>query len=509
MKRASLLILAVCVLAAASWSTEDIPSRINRVERGLLPSILVKNGPVFSIGERMEHYNVPGVCIAVINNFEIEWAKGYGVTDVETNEPVTENTLFQAASISKPVTGTVALYLAERGVLDLDEDVNEKLVKWKVPENEFTRDEKVTLRRLLTHTAGLTVSGFPGYGEGEPVPTILQVLDGADPSNTPPIRVDMTPGSGYRYSGGGYTVLQLLIEDVTGRLLPDLAHELIFEKLGMEHSSFRKPLPESFAPLASTAHRQDGTPFRGHWYLSAGSACCGLWTTPADLAAYAIELQKSLRGESNKILSEDMTRQMLTPIAAGRVGLGMFLDDRDGAVYFTHSGGNDGFKCTLIASRDEGYGAAVMTNSDSGIRLIPEIMRSIAREYGWKNYLGEEYESFAALVESCRKRMVENPDDPEFSEGSLNGLGYELLGMEAFEQAIAIFTLNVERNPESANCYDSLAESYWKIGDTENAIAHYRKALEILERYPEANARYGNLRESIPRALDQLEGGQK
>ncbi len=508
MKKTIILSIAFIVISSVAWASETTRSNIERVEKGLRPSLLVANVPGWSIEERMAHYKVPGVSIAVIKDFELQWAKGYGVVDANTNHPVTERTLFQAASISKPIAATVALYLVQKGILDLDSDVNDKLESWKVPENEFTRNEKVTLRRLLSHTAGLTVSGFRGYSEGEPVPTILEVLDGIRPSNTPPIRVDIEPGTKFKYSGGGYTVLQLLVEDVTGAPFSETARELIFEPLGMAHSSFQKPLPQTLAPLVSSAHSKEGKPFKGHWYLSEGSICCGLLTTPTDLVKYAIEIQKSLRGESNKILSADMVETMLTSSGLGDAGLGLFLYSRDGAVYFQHGGGNEGFRCYLIAHRDEGYGAAIMTNADNGSSLMPEILRSIAREYDWKNYLPEEYESFDAVVEVHRKKAMESPNDPDVSEENLNRIGYELLAMEAYKQSIALFTLNTELYPKSANCYDSLAETYWKSGDIEKAITHFQEALEILEQYPEINKRYEHLKERIPKILEQLKGSE-
>ncbi len=484
---------------------ERLAVRIERIENSLTPSIRIKDGPVWNIHDRMEQLDVPGLAIAVFNNYEIEWVRAYGVTDAVAKTPVTDETLFQAASISKPVAAMVALHFVEKGVLDLDDDVNEKLRSWKVPENEFTRDEKVTIRRLLSHTAGLTVPGFRGYAEGEPVPNIFQVLDGKEPSNNDPIRVDLVPGSTYRYSGGGYTVLQLLLEDVTGRPLHELTYELVFEPLDMDHSTFRKPLPEALLAKTSSGHRADGSPLRGHWYLDTGSTCCGLWTTPADLACFAIEIQKSLRGESNKILSTDAAKMMVTPNPPGPVGMGMFVDDRNGTVYFAHSGGNTGFKCFLVASVDGRYGAAVMTNSDNGNAICREIVRSIAATYQWKNYLPEEFATVEDLISKYRDLKKKSPENPDISEGNLNRIGYEMLGAHEYETAIALLQLNVEFYPTSANVYDSLAEAFMTAGNKAKAVELYRKALEMLDEHTEENKRYERLRESIPKQLEKLE----
>ena len=495
---------AQSVKTTGSGASESLAARIERIENSLGPSIRIKGGRVRSIHELMEQFKVPGLAVAVINNYEIEWVKGYGVTDAVSKQPVTDETLFQAASISKPVAAVIALHLFEEGVLDLDSDVNEKLRSWKVPENEFTREEKVTVRRILSHTAGLTGSGFHGYAEGEAVPNILQVLDGKEPANNAPIRVDVVPGSMFRYSGGGYTVLQLLIEDVTGEPLHELAQKLVFEPLGMDHSSFQKPLPEALLAKTSSGHLLDGSPMTGHWFLDKGSTCCGLWTTPADLARFAIAIQKSLRGESNKSLTAETARLMVTPQPPSPVGLGMFVEQRDGAIYFQHSGGNPGFVCVLVAGAEGGKGAAVMTNSDNGGELCQQLVQAIAFEYQWSEHPIREYESIDDALDTFRKLKRDTPDDAEFSEGYLNRIGYEILRAQDYETAIALLRLNVEFYPKSANVYDSLAEGYMTGGNKEKAVEFYRKALATLDQYPEENKRNERLRESIPKQLEKL-----
>jgi CubicO group peptidase (beta-lactamase class C family) len=489
-------------------ATKNLAARIGRVENGLRPTIRVKGGPVWHLEQRMERLGVPGLAVAVIDSFEIAWIRAYGVTDVSERTPVTETTLFQAASISKPVAAAVALHFVDAGLLDLDGDVNGRLRSWKVPENEFTQAEKVTLRRILSHTAGLTVSGFRGYAEGEPKPTILQVLDGTPPANSDPIRVDVVPGSIYRYSGGGYTVLQLLLEDVTGKPLPELTRELVFEPLGMVHSSFDKPLPQALLERTSSGHTREGSPMQGHWFLDHGSTCCGLWTTPADLARFAIEIQKSLGGESNLVMSPRTAGLMVTPQPPGSAGLGMFVEEKNGNAYFSHSGGNPGFACVLVASREGGKGAAVMTNSDNGHALCGEIVRSIAAEYEWENYLIDEFATTEDLLDSLRLLKAEHPDDPRVSENGINGIGYSLLQAEEFETAVAVFALNLEFNPRSANCHDSLAEAYMMSGDRDRAVELYEKALVTIDRYPDENRRYQRLRDTIPQQLEKLKSGQ-
>lgn len=474
---------------AGSEEGSNLEARIARVESGLAPPLRVKNGPSWGLEERMAQHKVPGVAIAVIEDFEVAWVKGYGVSDASGGEPVTPETLFQAASISKPVAAAAALLLVQEGELNLDEDVNLRLTSWKVPENEFTADERVTLRRLLSHNAGLTVHGFRGYAPGEPVPNILQVLDGAQPANSDPIRVDQVPGTGFRYSGGGYTVLQLLLEETSGRPLPALVEDSILDPVGMRHSSFHKPLPPELEVLTTSGHDRDGTPHPGHQFLEGGSTCCGLWTTPGDLARFALAITAAARGDEDAILDQELARAMITPLVDDRMGLGFAAEMRGETLYFSHGGGNPGFICYLIMQPDEGYGAAVMTNGDNAGGLVEEVLLSIAREYGWKDRAEPEYESFEDALSELRRLRRERPDDPSVREGRLNGLGYRLLSDDMPEWAVAIFQLNVEFYPDSSNVYDSLGDGQVAAGDREGALRSYRQALAVLEARAEKTER--------------------
>ena len=387
-------------------------SRRARVERGLLPPVLVKGAPAWSIEERLRHYKAPGVSVAVIKDFKVEWAKGYGFKDAETREPVTERTLFQAGSISKPVAAMAALKKVAQGRLALDEDVNRKLVSWKLPDNEFTAKKKVTLANLLSHTAGLTVHGFPGYAAGEKLPTVPQVLDGAPPANTAPVRVDLEPGTRFRYSGGGTTIAQLLLTDTERKPFPDIMRETVLAPLGLDDSGYEQPLPAARARHAATGHRADGRPVEGKFHVYPEMAAAGLWTTPTDLARFGIEVQLSLQGKSNKVLSKASAERMVTPFVGEDVGLGFFIQRRGQQLYFGHDGADEGFRAMLLVHREKGYGAAVMVNSDNG-QIIGEIFRAIAREYGWDEYLPAEVETVAVAPErlaSYAGRYLVNPD---------------------------------------------------------------------------------------------------
>ena len=388
------LVIALCVAGAAHLVT--VPSRPHaqavsaspeeraaRVEQGLLPGIAIAGRPLPAkpLAERMTALKTPGVSVAVINGGVIEWAKGYGVIDTGGNTPVTPQTLFQAASLSKPVAALAALRLVEQGKLALDQDVNERLTSWKVPENEFTKTEKITLRRLLSHSAGLTVSGFPGYSAGASVPALVQVLDGQQPANTAAIRADVVPGTIWRYAGGGYTVMQQLLMDVTGRPFPLLLAEMVLQPIGMKDSTYEQPLPEARRAAAASGHLTTGGLLPGRYHTYPEMAAAGLWTTPTDLARFLVEIQQALQGRS-KVLTPAMAREMVT-VQKGSYGLGLGLDGSGPSATFGHGGSNAGFKCQMTAFIESGRGAVVMTNGDQGGRLAMEMLRAVAAEYGW------------------------------------------------------------------------------------------------------------------------------
>jgi CubicO group peptidase (beta-lactamase class C family) len=397
-------ILTLFLTLCCSPAKVDLEARIQRIENGLVPEpgIVIKGQAPqrMALSDRMELYKVPGVSIAVINDFKIEWAKGYGVKETGGNDPVTTETLFQAASISKPVAAFATLYFVEQGLLDLDEDVNRRLVSWEVPENEFTKEKKVTLRGIMSHNAGLTVHGFGGYPRGREVPSLLQILDGEKPANSASIRVDIKPGSKYRYSGGGYTVMQQLLIDVLGKPFPDIMRETVLDKIGMINSTYEQPLPESLEVHAARAHRINGNMINGRWHAYPEMAAAGLWTTPSDLCRFAVEIMLSRAGRSNRVLSQEMVKEMLTDQSES-VGLGLFLWDEGENFRFMHGGSNEGFKCTLVAYPEKGQGAAIMTNGDYGGMLNSEIFRSLSAGYGWKHFRPTEKKVAEISLETC------------------------------------------------------------------------------------------------------------
>jgi CubicO group peptidase (beta-lactamase class C family) len=362
-----------------------IEERIARIENDLLPAVLVKGearAPV-KLADRMKELHVPAVSVAVINDGRIEWARAYGVTRTD-GPPATTDTLFQAASISKPVSALAVMQLVEAGKLNLDADANDYLRSWRLPASDLTSTQKVTLRRLLTHSAGMTVHGFAGYSAGAQLPTLVEVLNGAAPANSPPIRVDIVPGTQWRYSGGGYEVMQQLVEDITQQPFAQLMAERVLRPLGMNHSTFQQPLSASAISDVATPYEADGKPVAGGPHVYPELAAAGLWTTPSDLGRYVIGLQQAAAGGSGHVLSEDSMRTMLTNVIAHQ-GIGPRVGGTAPHEYFTHGGANQGYRCRVIGYID-GDGAVVMTSGEQGSEIVESLLRSIAAAYGWPDF---------------------------------------------------------------------------------------------------------------------------
>jgi CubicO group peptidase (beta-lactamase class C family) len=450
-----------------------------------------------TLQQLMETYKVPGLSVAVIENYQIAWAKGFGVTEFGGAKPVTTKTLFQAGSISKPVAAVGAMWLVEQGKLSLDEDVNKKLKSWKVPENDFTKEQKVTLRRLMSHSGGLTVHGFPGYAANEPRPTLVQIFNGAKPANTAPIRVDFVPGSKMRYSGGGVTIEQQLMIDVTGEPFPRFMQQTVLSKAGMTDSSYEQPLPPARAALTATGTRADGRSVEGRWHIYPEMAAAGLWTTPTDLAKFAIEIALSKQGKANHVLTQKSVQEMLTPQIKSEendgtsVGLAFFLGEGQDPNQFGHNGADEGFQALLTMNSESGRGIAIMGNSDAFFHVAPYAVEAVERARGWKT-AGQPHPAIdavsllyatrgmdTALNAYARLKQGGIPGYAKPNEATLNSLGYMLMGGKKLDDAIKVFERNVQEYPQGWNCYDSLAEAYMNAGKKDLAIKNYEKSLAL------------------------------
>ena len=386
--------LFVAALASAQAQTSATANTkavdASLVERALRPAVRLTDRPDsgYDIHERMRFYHVPGVSIAIVDDFRVVFARGYGVTELGAPTPVDTATLFLAGSISKPVFATGALRLVEQKKLSLDEDVNRSLKSWRFPESRFSEREKVTLRRLLTHSAGLTVWGFPGYAVGTPVPTVQQVLDGQPPANTAAVRNDTTPGARWLYSGGGITIAQLMAADATGESFPALMQRLVLAPAGMARSTYENPLPREREREVASGHEKLDTPVPGRFHIYPEMAAAGLWTTASDLARWAIALSRSYNGDSRGVLSPAMARQMISkqiklqpPNGDGYWGLGVAVGGDGDSIQFSHGGRDEGFVASVRMWPKLGRGIVVLTNGVSGA-LIEEIGRGWAELYG-------------------------------------------------------------------------------------------------------------------------------
>lgn len=563
--------------------TDDPTEFIRRhVETGLCNPVMIEGDSTWTIEERMAHYGVHGVSIAVIDSFKIAWVKSYGIMDTASQRPVTDSTLFQAASISKPVFTMAALKLVERGALKLEADVNAQLTSWKVPENEYTATEKVTLKRLLGHVAGTTVHGFEGYVPGDTLPTLDQILNGIAPANSPPVLVDSRPGSAWRYSGGGYCIAAQLMLDAKGGTVPQHMHDLVLQPLGMTHSTYEQPLPTAWANNAASGYVPDGSMTQGKWHVYPEISPDGLWTTATDLARFVIDLQKTITGDSGKVLGRATAMQMVEPFVEPHAAVGLMLNDKMGERYFDHGGWNEGFCGWIVGHVSNGKGAVILINANQP-DFMGEVVRSIARAYDWPSFvpqhkekpmdsssldaftgryrvgkddlvtifrrgnklfrqplreeaaelvhigdnvfvsrLDERQRRFEkqpngevrlivsgptkddvvstfdrmrddehipyeflergdqdAAVNAYAKLKAADPEDPAVNEQQLNVLGYQLMNEGKLKQARTLLFVNMQLYPNSANVYDSYAEACLKLGDKEEALIQYKRAVAM------------------------------
>ncbi|MHA1199113.1 MAG: serine hydrolase domain-containing protein [Candidatus Heimdallarchaeaceae archaeon] len=382
-------------LSIIDGASEGIKNRIQRVNENILnfnfDGRFSFSGEKSTILEKMKQYNVPGVCIAVINNYELEWIKCFGVKDVRTGEPITLDTLLEVGSTSKSFTAVAALSFVGKKLLELDEDVNNKLTSWKIPNNEFTEKAKISLKHILSHRAG--INGPNGGFRSEPnsAPTLVQMFKGEKPSLSDPFSVEFIPGTSHAYSNYGYVLVQMLLEDIAKKPFPDVVDEYIFQPLNMKNSSFKYPTEETQQRLA-VPHDQEGKAKETGLQPTALSQG-GLTTTALDLSKFYIDIMNTLRGEESIFLTHKIIEQMVTPVLdldptkffgmTGQ-GLGTFVIDNGKNKFFTHPGTNwPGATCLPIICAETGQGVIIITNGIRGELLQSEIMNSVAREYGW------------------------------------------------------------------------------------------------------------------------------
>lgn len=380
-----LLLLFIAINTLSCYSQQgNLQDRIKAVENNLAPDLVFGDTvPKLNLQKQMEAYGVNGLSIAVIKDYKVDWAKAYGWADREEKRSATINTRFQAASISKSINSLALLKLVAQGKIDLYTDINTYLKSWQFPYDSLSKNKKITLANLLSHTAGISVSGFPGYTVAEERPTVVQILDGTKPANSKPVRTMFEPGLRFQYSGGGTTISQLLLTDITGKRYEDYMQQEVLKPLGMSNSFFTQP-PAAGTPELATAYI-DGKPMNGKYHVYPEQAAAGLWTTPSDLSKYIIETQLAYKGKSAKVLNQASMQKRLTPYIDSNAALGVFIVKKGDDRYFNHNGGNEGFLCTSYGSLEGGNGVVIMINSDK-YSIIPEILNSVARVHGWNNF---------------------------------------------------------------------------------------------------------------------------
>ena len=290
----------------------QICHRMSRVENSLSLAVSFEGEDnAYLVSERMSRYKVPGLSFALINDGEIEWAAGYGVKESGMSSPISQETLFQAASIAKPVASVAALRMRDAGLIDLDENIQTYLSEYVVPDGKQTPANPVTFRNLLSHTAGTSPGGYLGYARGEPYPTDLQIVRGQPPANTPEVLVTSAPGTAVQYSGGGYTVVEIAMQNVTGDAFERVMDEWVLSVVGMQQSTYAQPLPDDLKDQVALGHSADGTVVSGGWRVHPEQAAAGLWSTASDLAAFAIEVRNAYLGESD-LLKRSSAIELLT-----------------------------------------------------------------------------------------------------------------------------------------------------------------------------------------------------
>ena len=383
MKKIYLIIIftSIIIHSYAQKNNDDL-LEISVIENSLFQQVQINGDSLqkFSIQERMDFYKVPGVSIAIVENKKLKWAKGYGYANIKTREKINTNTLFQAGSISKPLAALSILKLYENDSLKLNKDINYYLKYWKITDRKFTKKQKVTLERLLSHTAGINIHGFPGYQQKEKTPTIIDVLNGE--GNTGRIVVETIPGSTWKYSGGGYIIAQKVVEDITNKSFNRYMLDNILLPMGMKNSTYQKLTPENSQTNISSGYNSDGKVIDGLWHNYPEKAAAGLWTTPKDLALYCIKIQEIISGKKNEILKKRTLKKMFIK-HKNNWGLGPALREENGSLIFEHTGKNAGFTNEMIANAEKGYALIIMTNSDNGKNLISEIKNAIFKYYKW------------------------------------------------------------------------------------------------------------------------------
>ena len=410
MKLLPFLIIIFASFPALAQSVESIKpdsvtARIQQVENSLSPLVQKEGEALWSLQSQMQKYNLQGLSIAVINNFQIDWAKGYGVVGEPGSTLIDPEIPFQAASMSKFVNAVALMKLKEEGKVDLDEDVNDFLTSWHLNYDSFISTGPITLRQLLSHTSGLSTHGFPGYKDADNLPTIVEVLNGDKPANSEPVKMSIAPLTSFKYSGGGTMITQLMLEDVTGQPYEQYLADHVLGPADMRNS-FYSIQPAKYPEQVALAHDPSGKTLKNGYNIYPESAAAGLWTTPTDLARLIIQFQQSYKGKSKRLLLQNSAVDMTKPVLEnGITALGMFIEVEENELYLRHSGANRGFRGKFFFSPNSGKGVVVMING-TDTNIIDEIIRSVAYTYKWPSFLKFEASKELSYTSSELKRFT-------------------------------------------------------------------------------------------------------
>ncbi|HMK03887.1 MAG TPA: serine hydrolase domain-containing protein, partial [Ferruginibacter sp.] len=362
-----------CKLIAQQNYSRDVLKQIEEVENNLTGWTKIEGVKPWTLAERMKQHTTRGMSIAVIKDYKVEWVKNYGWADSAEQRPVTNTTIFQSGSISKSLNAVGVLKLVQDGKLDLHTDINQYLKSWKFPYDSVSKGKKITIANLLSHSGGLSIHGFPGYERGDTIPVLSQVLNGLSPANTKAVRSEFEPSLKFQYSGGGTTISQVIVQDITGLPYDEYMWKNVLQPLGMTSSTYSQP-PKKEAHLIATGYFSDG-PVKSKYHVYPEQAAAGLWSNTSDLAKFVIETQLALEGRSGKVLSPSTAQLMLTPYVDEAAALGTFILQRGTVKYFTHNGQDAGFVAKYIGSMQGGNGAVIMVNYDNGA-IMEEIVNS-------------------------------------------------------------------------------------------------------------------------------------
>jgi CubicO group peptidase (beta-lactamase class C family) len=385
----SSFLIAVLLFTSSLFSqinySKEVEDKIKEVENNITGRLVLNNEKPNTILERMKFYNVKGLSIAIVKNYKIEWAKGYGWADEEEKRPVTPQTLFEPGSISKTLNSLGLLKLAQDKQIDLNADINTYLKSWKFPYDSVSKGKKITLAHILSHHAGLSVHGFPGHDFNGPMPTTLDILDGKNGSFTPPVRSVFEPGLRFQYSGGGTTISQVILSDVTAQPYEVWMYENVLKPIGMVNSTYAQPPSKEVQKLCASGYMMDGTRVSSKFHAYPEQGAAGLWMTPSDLCNYIIDMQLAYKGGRSKVLNADMVKLHLTPYKDGTAAMGTFVEEHDGAKFFQHNAGNDGFCGMFYAGLEDGFGMVIFTNSNE-YKIVSEVTNSINKAYNWHKF---------------------------------------------------------------------------------------------------------------------------